>query len=107
MSAALWEASQVRLPEPDETVYAQWQGEAVKRHSADKIIEFANARVAAALAVPQGARRRARKVGGSYEADGWVVAEFKTMAGAIRYVFEFDNPAGMLHIFNGTQLKFE
>ncbi len=48
---------------------------------------------------------RVRKVGGSYEANGTVVSAFKTRAGKQRYVFEFDEPAGMLHIFNHEQLE--
>jgi hypothetical protein len=48
---------------------------------------------------------RARKVGGSYQATGWIVSAFYTRAGALRYVFEFDVPAGMLHIFGAGQLE--
>ncbi|TXH44394.1 MAG: hypothetical protein E6Q97_32770 [Desulfurellales bacterium] len=48
---------------------------------------------------------RARKVGGSYQANGTVVAAFKTLLGKQRYVFEFDEFAGMLHIFNHEQLE--
>lgn len=48
---------------------------------------------------------RVRKVGGSYEATGTVVAAFKTLSGKQRYVFEFDEFAGMLHIFNHDQLE--
>lgn len=48
---------------------------------------------------------RVRKVGGSYEANGTVDAAFKTRSGKQRYVFEFDIPAGMLHIFNHDQLE--
>lgn len=47
---------------------------------------------------------RAAKVGGSYQAEGTVVAEFKTLAGLPRCVFEFDTPRGMLHIFSPEQL---
>lgn len=47
---------------------------------------------------------KARKVGGSYQADGTIVAVFKTMEGRDRVVFEFDEPAGMLHIFNTEQV---
>lgn len=47
---------------------------------------------------------KARKIGGSYEAEGHVVAEFKTLAGNLRVVFEFDNPPGLLHIFNFDQI---
>jgi len=48
---------------------------------------------------------RARKVGGSYEASGLIVSTFKTRSGALRYVFEFDVPHGLLHIFNEHQLE--
>ena len=48
---------------------------------------------------------RARKVGGSFQADGVVVGNFKTLSGEQRYVFEFDVPAGMLHIYGPTQLE--
>ena len=48
---------------------------------------------------------KVRKVGGSYQANGTVLAEFKTRAGQQRYVFEFDAFAGMLHIFNHEQLE--
>ena len=48
---------------------------------------------------------RANKVGGSYQATGTIVASFRTLAGAERYVFEFDNPPGMLHIFGPSQLE--
>jgi len=47
---------------------------------------------------------RAKKVGGSYQAEGYVVSEFETLAGAKRYVFEFDLMPGMLHIFNDSQI---
>lgn len=42
-----------KLPEPDTTHYAQWAGDRIKYHSVDQIIEFANARVTAALAAAQ------------------------------------------------------
>lgn len=52
-------------------------------------------------------KRRARKVGGSYQHTGTVVAEFTTVEGAPRVVFEFDPPVnGMLHIFNYSQIEF-
>lgn len=47
---------------------------------------------------------RAAKTGGSYQADGTVVAEFTTLAGLKRCVFEFDEPRGMLHIFSPEQI---
>lgn len=45
-----------------------------------------------------------RKVGGSYQAPGIIKAVFSSIHGDIRYVFEFVEPAGMLHIFNEEQL---
>jgi len=47
---------------------------------------------------------KACKIGGSYQATGTIVAKFKARDGSDRYVFDFDNPAGMLHIFGATQL---
>lgn len=47
---------------------------------------------------------RVQKVGGSYQANGTVKARWKADDGSWRYVFRFDEPAGMLHIFNGEQL---
>lgn len=44
------------------------------------------------------------KVGGSYQSTGTIVAAFKARDGSPRYVFDFDNPAGMLHIFGELQL---
>lgn len=48
---------------------------------------------------------KVRKVGGSYQADGYVVGVAVTLGGAVRYVFEFETYPGMLHIFNETQLE--
>lgn len=48
--------------------------------------------------------KRARKVGGSFEADGTIVSEFSTTSGERRVVFEFDVPKGMLHIYRPDQL---
>lgn len=47
---------------------------------------------------------RAVKFGGSYQATGTIVAVFATVAGRVRYVFEFDTPRGMLHIFSPEQV---
>lgn len=47
---------------------------------------------------------RAEKIGGSYQASGWIVSIFHTTAGETRYVFEFDEPKGMLHIFSPGQV---
>ena len=48
---------------------------------------------------------RAQKVGGSYQAIGTIKAAWLADDGTPRYVFRFDNPSGMLHIFNETQLE--
>lgn len=48
---------------------------------------------------------RAKKIGGSYQADGTIVSTFATLAGETRHVFEFDQPAGMLHIFGPGQVE--
>lgn len=45
------------------------------------------------------------KVTGSYRAIGTIVAAFWTLDEKERYVFEFDNPRGMLHIFAPEQLE--
>lgn len=49
---------------------------------------------------------RVKKIGGNYQATGWVVGAFTTRAGAERYVFEFEDLPGMLHIFSTNQLAF-
>lgn len=43
------------------------------------------------------------KIGGSYTATGTVLARFRADDGSPRYVFRFNNPRGLLHIFNETQ----
>jgi hypothetical protein len=49
---------------------------------------------------------RVRKVGGSYQAEGKIVAAWISEDdGQPRYVFRFNLPNGMLHIFNETQLE--
>ena len=48
--------------------------------------------------------QRVVKIGGSYQADGTIQSVFLTRAGKMRFVFEFDTPAGMLHIFNPEQV---
>jgi hypothetical protein len=54
---------------------------------------------------PKAEPQPARKVGGSYQADGFIVARFRTRAGVERVVFEFEQPAGMLHIFAADQVE--
>jgi len=48
---------------------------------------------------------RVRKVGGSYQAEGIIVGVAVTTTGDVRYVFEFTQYPGMLHIFNEGQLE--
>lgn len=50
---------------------------------------------------------RAFKIGGSYQAAGWIVSIFQTTNGEQRLVFEFDEPKGMLHIFNNSQITLQ
>ena len=50
--------------------------------------------------------KRVRKVGGSFQHTGVVVAEFHTTAGELRIVLEFDAPVdGMLHIYRPDQVE--
>lgn len=59
----------------------------------------------AAKATPQ-KPRRVRKVGGSFQHTGTVVASFRTTAGAERIVVEFDAPvSGMLHVYRPDQVE--
>jgi hypothetical protein len=47
-----------------------------------------------------------RKIGGSFQHTGIVVAEFVTRAGEPRCVLEFDYPTeGMLHIYRPDQFE--
>ncbi len=48
---------------------------------------------------------RVQKKIGSYQATGTILAAFKTRYGSKRYVFDFDEPPGLLHIFNHEQLE--
>ena len=49
---------------------------------------------------------KVRKIGGSYQADGRIVAAWISEDdNSPRYVFRFNLPNGMLHIFNETQLE--
>lgn len=69
---------------------------------ADGSILYAAPPAAPAPAVP----RHVRKIGGSFQHSGTVVAEFKTTAGEPRIVLEFDAPvAGMLHVYRPDQVE--
>ena len=46
-----------------------------------------------------------RKVGGSYQGTGVIKAAFRADDGTARYVFRFDNPPGLLHIYNEGNLE--
>lgn len=49
---------------------------------------------------------RVKKVGGSFQHTGTVVAEFTTVEGNPRIVLEFDAPVnGMLHIYRPDQVE--
>jgi hypothetical protein len=50
---------------------------------------------------------RVRKIGGDYQMDGTVVAAFLTTSGAERYVFEANEPKGLLHIYSERNLDFQ
>ena len=47
----------------------------------------------------------ATKVGGSYTATGRIKARFRADDGSARYVFRFNQPPGLLHIFGESQLS--
>ena len=50
--------------------------------------------------------KQVKKVGGSFQHTGVVVAEFVTTAGEPRIVLEFDAPvAGMLHVYRPDQVE--
>ena len=50
--------------------------------------------------------KRVKKVGGSFQHTGVVVAEFTTTAGEPRIVLEFYAPvAGMLHVYRHDQVE--
>ena len=50
--------------------------------------------------------KQVKKVGGSFQHTGVVVAEFVTTAGESRIVLEFDAPvAGMLHVYRPDQVE--
>lgn len=52
-----------------------------------------------------GPGQRAVKVGGSYQAAGVIMSVFPADDGTPRYVFRFDNPPGLLHIFSDKNLE--
>ena len=48
---------------------------------------------------------RVKKVGGTYQATGTKLAEFKTTLGKTLVAFEFDAYPGMVHIFSPSQIE--
>lgn len=48
---------------------------------------------------------KAEKVGGTYQAKGEIVAAWIELDNTPRYVFRFDEPRGLLHIFGQSQLR--
>ena len=48
--------------------------------------------------------KRAKKIGGSYVADGKVICQFTDHSGEPQNVFEFSEPKGLLHIFRNDQI---
>lgn len=47
---------------------------------------------------------KVRKPKGDYTGDGTIKVRFRADDGSARYVFRFDTPAGLLHIFGEKQL---
>lgn len=67
---------------------------------------YVNFKCRCAKTAPQAVPRRVRKIGGSFQHTGTVVAEFTTTAGEPRIVLEFDAPvAGMLHVYRPDQVE--
>lgn len=84
--------------------YVPWVdgGNSLKQDDARKIARAVVSSAAPVVREP----RHVRKVGGSFEHTGTVVAEFKTLAGEPRIVLEFDAPvAGMLHVYRPDQVE--
>lgn len=75
-----------------------WQAMPVPKETFEKRM----AEISAILSQPEA--EPVRKIGGSYQANGFIVARFKTRAGLERVVFEFEEPKGMLHIFSTDQI---
>lgn len=48
---------------------------------------------------------RVKKIKGSYQAVGIIVAVFLALDGSSRYVFQFDDPKGLVHIFGDNNLE--
>jgi hypothetical protein len=48
---------------------------------------------------------RVEKYKGGYSATGTVIGVGKTLAGKVRYMVEYDNPAGLIHIHSDNDLR--
>jgi chromosome segregation ATPase len=82
--------------------------DAVRRRYVDAKKELDNFSVVDAdfaEVAPSVLRKCARKIGGSFQADGNIVADFTNMAGERRLVLEFAAYPGMLHIYNPNQIE--
>lgn len=81
-------------------------GDEWTKRSVDAALKAACKQVREAIAGhPAEERLRGRKIGGKYQATGFIVSLFQTTAGDERCVFEFDYPAGMLHVFTTEQVE--
>jgi hypothetical protein len=47
-----------------------------------------------------------RKVFGSYTADGFFLNSFQDITGQLWFIFEFETPPGLLHIFKYDEKRF-
>lgn len=96
---------QKRITEQTELIKKQRQKLNDRNEKLDEYESAFRMGITEVICLPFRVGDRARKVGGSYEANGTIVAVFKTRNEEDRVVFDFDEPPGMLHIFNTKQLK--
>lgn len=97
--------SPIALAEPQESVDARPVAANRTICTADAMRSMAAAPPGTPSHLGGAVQWRARKVSGNYQANGTIVADFKTLAGKRRLVFEFDTPVGMLHIFDPGQVE--
>lgn len=83
----------------------QISGHAEMVFTANDAVALANWILEHFASLPRLAKRRVRKIGGSFQHTGTVVAEFTTTGDERRIVLEFDEPVkGMLHIYRPDQV---